>query len=117
LAFLLVSARVPAELRPGPIGAYVSAGLSISLMTASVAALMRIQRARMAMLCIAIVYFGTIAVQNLAILAESSASAYASMGPKFVANVGRSSIEIVINAWALCSAKTIAFFSARRNEC
>ena len=37
------------------------------------------------------------------------------MSQKLVSNGGRATIEIAVNAWALLSAKTVAFFNSRRD--
>lgn len=115
LLFVLISPQAPAELRPGFARALTAGGIAMFLVVASIAALMGRQQARLGMLGAALVFFGTLAIQNILLIAELSGTGDPKMFQKLGSNVVRSTIEIAINAWALLSAKTVAFFSSRQS--
>ncbi len=115
LLFILISPQAPAELRPGFARALAAGGIAMFLVVASIAALMGRQHARLGMLGAALVFFGMLAIQNILLIAELSDTGDPKMFQKLGSNVARSTIEIAINAWALLSAKTVAFFSSQQS--
>lgn len=116
VAYLLLSSNpnIPESLRPTGFTTLLALGTSGLLIVASALALLRVQFARWLMLAAALVFFGILAYQSLSILVSSGSSLPAAVAPKLWANVVRNTSEIVINAWALLSPKTAAFFSGSR---
>ena len=115
LLFVLISPQAPAELRPEFARALAAGGMAMFLVAASIAALMGRQQARLGMLGAALAFFGTLAIQNIFLIAELSGTGDPKMFQKLGSNVVQSTIEIGIDAWALLSAKTVAFFSSRQS--
>jgi len=108
MVFLLISARVPASLRPGVWG-LVSAGVLGSLLIIySVLALMGRPAARNSLLMVATIFYGTIIAQNALVLTGFSDSLVPSR--KLVIDIVRHSISLAITWWGLASAKTVQFF-------
>ena len=116
VAFLLLSSNpnIPESMRPGLSTTLLALGTAGLLIVASVLALLRLQFARWLMLAAALIFFGILGFQSLALLVSSGASLPAEAAPKLWANVIRNTLEIAINAWALLSAKTGSFFRGSR---
>src|SRR6185312_3799114 len=116
VAFLLLSSNpnIPASVRTGLSTSLLALGTASLLILASVLALLRVQFARWLMLAAALIFFGILGFQSLALLVSSGSSLPAEVAPKLWANVIRNTLEIAINAWALLSAKTGAFFLGGR---
>jgi hypothetical protein len=116
VAFLLLSSNpnIPESTRPGLSTTFLALGTAGLLILASVLALLRIRFARWLMLAAALLFFGILGFQNLALLVSSGTSLPAEAAPKLWANVIRNTLEIAINVWALLSAKTGAFFLGSR---
>ena len=116
VAFLLLSSNpnIPESVRPGLSTTLLALGTAGLLILASVLALLRVQFARWLMLAAALIFFGILGFQSLALLVSSGPSLPAEATPKLWANVIRNALEIAINVWALLSAKTAAFFLGRR---
>lgn len=116
VAFLLLSSNpnIPENLKPGLSTLLLALGTAGLLILASVLALLRVQFARWLMLAAALLFFGILGFQNLALLVSSGSSLPAEVTSKLWANVIRNTLEIVINAWALLSAKTATFFLGSR---
>ena len=114
--FLLLSSNpnIPESVRPGFLTSLLALGTAGLLILASVLALLRVQFARWLMLAAALIFFGILGFQSLALLVSAGSSLPAEAAPKLWANVIRNALEIAINAWALLSVKTAAFFAASR---
>jgi hypothetical protein len=112
VAYLLLSTNpnIPASVRPGLFSTLVALGTAGSLVIASVLALMRVRIARWLMLAAALLFFGILGYQSLAMLMWGDPTFAAEMAPRLWANVIRNAIEISINIWALVSAATADFF-------
>jgi hypothetical protein len=112
VAYLLLSTNpnIPASVRPGLFSTLVALGTAGSLVIASVLALMRVRIARWLMLAAALLFFGILGYQSLAMLTWGDPTFAAEMAPRLWANVIRNAIEISINIWALASAATADFF-------
>lgn len=96
----------------GPFTAFFGFIAASFLIAASILALLRRKNSRWLMLAAACSYFGIIAAQNiLVILFDPSIPGAATQ--KLWTSAGRSTLEVAINVWALCSAKSIAFFEGR----
>lgn len=96
----------------GPFTAFLGFIAASLLIAASILALLRRKNSRWLMLSAACSYFGIIAAQNiLIILFDPSIPGAATQ--KLWTSAARSTLEIAINVWALCSAKSIAFFEGR----
>jgi hypothetical protein len=67
------------------------------------------------MLVAALLFFGVLVIQNLYFLV-SLGELPAKATSKLWTNTIRSTIEIVINVWALLSVKTSAFFLGKNSE-
>ena len=116
VAYLLLSSNpnIPESVRPGRFTTLFALGTSGLLIIASVLALLRIRFARWLMLAAALIFFGILAFQSFSLLVSSGAALPADATPKLWANVIRNTLEIAINAWALLSAKSTAFFIGSR---
>ena len=116
VAFLLLSSNpnIPESVKPGPSAALFALGTAGFLIVASVLALFRVKFSRWLMLTAALIFFGILGLQSLALLVSSGASLPVGTTPKLWANVIRNALEIAINAWALLSAKTCMFFVGSR---
>ena len=116
VAFLLLSSNpnIPESVKPGPSAALFALGTSGFLIVSSVLALLRVKFSRWLMLAAALIFFGILGFQSLALLVSSGASLPAGATPKLWANVIRNALEIAINAWALLSAKASTFFMGNR---
>jgi hypothetical protein len=110
LAFLLLSSRVPAELRPPAWSAALSSLLAAFLIVSCVLALLGYRPARWLALGSAVLFFGILLTQSLLLLVQSGASLPHVPPRKLWANVVRNSIEIALNLWVFLGAKTAAFF-------
>lgn len=112
IAFLLLSSNpnIPQSVKPGLFATLLTLGTTVFLILSSVLALLGVHFARWLMLAGALIFFGILGFQNLALLVTSGPSLPAETTPKLWANVIRSALEIAINVWALLSAKTAAFF-------
>lgn len=112
LAFLLASSRVPEALRPSSAAAIYAVIAPTFLIVASVFALLGKSYGHRLMLAAALIFYGTLIVQNLLI----AGSANDALGPggaaKAVANAVRATLELAINLWALLSLKTRQYFGA-----
>jgi hypothetical protein len=91
VVFLLLSSNpnIPESVRPGLSTALLALGTAGLLILASVLALLRVQFARWLMLAAALIFFGTLGFQSLALLVSSGASLPAAATPKLWANVIR----------------------------
>ncbi|WP_313915095.1 hypothetical protein [Tahibacter sp.] len=108
VAFLSLSPQIPDAFRTG-VGNTVVFALSTGLLIAwSVLALMGKPWARYLMLAAALLFYGGILIQNIQIY-RSAADAHLATAP-LIAQVAAGVIEIVINLWALLSAKTRRYF-------
>ena len=116
VTFLLLSSNpnIPEILRPGLSTTLLALSTSGLLIVASVLALFRVPFGRWLMLAAAVIFFGVLGFQSLLPLVSSGASLPSYATPKLWANVIRNALEIAINAWALLSAKTAAFFLGNR---
>lgn len=88
--------------------------LGVALIASSALALLGKPWARWLMLAAAAVYYGTLVVQNLQLM--STPDLAEPFRQKLVTNVGRSLLELAINAWALLSLKTRRYFSRSPNQ-
>ncbi|HEX7732699.1 MAG TPA: hypothetical protein VF415_08640 [Rhodanobacter sp.] len=116
VTYLLLSSNpnIPESLRPTPSTTLLALGTSGLLVIASLLSLLRVQLARWLMLAAAFIFFGILGFQSLSLLVSSGSPLPAGVTPKLWANVIRNTLEIAINAWALLSAKTAAFFQGSR---
>jgi hypothetical protein len=112
VAYLLLSTNpnIPASVRPGLFTTLVALGTAGSLVVASVLALLRVRIARWLMLAAALLFFGLLGYQSVAMLMWGDPSFAAGMAPRLWANVIRNIVEISINVWAIVSAATADFF-------
>ena len=112
LAYLLLSSNphIPSGLRPGLFTTLLSLATSAALIVASVLALFGLKFARRFMLIAALIFFGILGYQSLAIIMWGDTPLATELTPRLWTNVIRNALEIGINVWALCSAKTAAFF-------
>jgi len=96
-----------------------SAGLALAvflgsaLIVSSALALFGKPWARYLMLAAAAAYYGTLVVQNLQLM--STPDLAEPFRQKLITNVGRSLLELAINAWALLSVKTRLYFERSPN--
>jgi|SRR5215469_4269256 len=113
VAFLLLSSNpnIPESLRPGFLATVIALGTAGLLIAASVLALLRVRIARWLMLASALIFFGILGYQSLAVLMAPELQAATEFTTKLWANVIRNALEIAINAWALLSTKTTDYFS------
>lgn len=111
LTFLLTSARVPAEVRPGIFTVASGGILACLLVIYSSLALAGRFHANRVLLLVATLYFGSIIIQNALPLLGLSDSVLPAR--KLTANVVRNAISLGINWWALTSGVTLAFFASR----
>ena len=114
VGFLLKSSKIPAEAVPATWSATLSILSAMTLISASILALLGLRRTRWFALVTAVAYFGIILVHNLLIYVDPQAIFGQPISDrdsrKLLAAVIRSSIEIGINVWAYLSVKTGAFF-------
>lgn len=107
--YLALSDQVPEAVRLTPTNLAIVVVAIGLLIVSSVFALMRRPWARWLMLAMALLFYGSIVIQNLLLYPEFR-DAGEPVRP-LVANVVRNSISIAITLWALLSAKTHAFFA------
>lgn len=88
--------------------------LGVALIASSALALLGKPWARWLMLAAAAVYYGTLVVQNLQLM--STPDLAEPFRQKLVTNIGRSLLELAINAWALLSWKTRRYFNQSPNQ-
>jgi hypothetical protein len=111
LAFLTMLSSIPEALRPDVISSLIAIALSGLLVISSILALLGKPRAGFLMLIIAVLFHGTLAVQNFLMLARPHELLGEGADTKLIANVVRSALEIAINCWALLSSKTREYFA------
>ena len=112
LAFLLISPKAPPELRPDIATAAAGGSLATFLIVSSVLLFFRIRRSRWLTFAAAILFYGTLVLQQVALLGQIGDTLTEQQRLKVLASSSRSIIEIVLNAWALFSAKTSRYFGA-----
>jgi len=110
IVFLLASTRVPVALRPGGVVAVSALGAPSFLIVASVIALLGKPYGRYLMLLAALVFFGTLIIQNVQLIGSANSALGQGTAPKVIANAVRASFELTINLWALLSSKTRQYF-------
>ena len=109
LWFMLVSDRVPVEVRPTPSGAVVSGFLAVFLIVSSLLALLGYPKARWPALIAAVLFFGILLLQSLLFIIHPSELLPEGSSRKLWANVVRNTIEISLNMWVFLGAKVAAF--------
>lgn len=110
LAFLLISPKAPPELRPDIAGVAVGGSLATFLIVSSVLLFFRVRHSRWLTFTAAIFFYGTLVLQQVALLVQIGDTLTEQQRLKVLASSSRSIIEIVLNVWALCSAKTSRYF-------
>lgn len=112
ITYLLFSSNpnIPNEIRPGVPNTILALGTSGLLIVSSILALLRIRFARWLMLFAAVVFFGILCVQNLAIVLTNGSALVEGAAPKLWMNAIRSALEMAFNVWVLLSARTALFF-------
>ena len=110
VAFLFMSSRVPVALRPSGVAAVFAVGAPCFLIVASAIALLGKPYGRYLLLAAALVFFGTLTVQNVLLIGSANNALGHGAASKVVANAVRASIELAINLWALLSTKTSQYF-------
>jgi len=112
ILYLLLGSSVPAAFAKTPISAISSAALPVILLTSSIFCLWGYRTAHAVTLTAALLFYGTVCAQHVAMLLAQDSNFTASVVLKLRAGVLRSLIEIGVNLWALLSPKTRSFFSA-----
>ena len=113
VAFLLLTSNpnIQEAIKLGLQATLLTLGTSVLLIVASILALLRIQSARWLMLGAALIFFGLLGYQSIALISSQGASLPHELVLKLWANIVRNSLEIIINAWALLSTTTAIYFS------
>lgn len=113
LALLLTSNKVPAVLVPGSRTIIVTCALSALLVASSILAFRRAPHSRWLTFVAAILFFGTLVLQQMAALSLYGDKLTEHQRLSALAGCTRSVVEIALNAWALFSAKTARYFASR----
>lgn len=110
LAFLVMSPRVPDALRPGGAAAVLAVGAPSFLIVASITALSGKPCGRYLMLLAAVIFYGTLIVQNVLLLGTAQGALGQAGAAKVAANAVCASLELLINLWVLLGFKTRQYF-------
>ncbi len=108
LTLILARPELRGQMGTSTAGLALAMPLGIALIVSSALALTGKPWARWLMLAAAAVYYGTLVAQNLQLMSAPDLTDL--FRQKLVTNVGRSLLELAINAWALFSAKTRLYF-------
>jgi hypothetical protein len=111
LGYIAFSSNVPVTVRPSAYTAVLAITTATIMVASSVLALFGKPRSSYFMLAGALLFYGILAAQNAVILYGPHAWLGPEASTKLAANVVRSGIEILINVWALLTAKTRTFFT------
>jgi hypothetical protein len=111
LGYIALSSNVPAAVRPSAYTVVLAITTATLMVASSVLALFGKPRSPYFMLVGALLFYGILAAQNAVMLYEPHAWLGPEAGTKLAANVVRSGLEILINVWALLTAKTRTFFA------
>jgi hypothetical protein len=110
LSFMLISDRVPIEVRPTGFRAASSAFIAAFVILSSILALLRYPRARWFALGAALIFFGLLLFQSFILIVSPSDALPEGSAPKLWANVVRNSIEISLNLWVFLGSKVATYF-------
>ena len=113
LVFLLTSDKVPTELVPDITTIILAGVLSSFLIVTSILAFRRAPYSRWLTFIAAILFYGTLVLQQSAALYQLGDTLTEHERLKVLVRCTRSMIEIALNAWALFSAKTAHYFVFR----
>ena len=92
---------------------WVSTAMAGTLIIASILVLLTRRNSHLAMLGIAVIFYGALIYQSAALLGMTSAPY--TPDSKLWANIVRLSLELALTVWATLSSKTRLYFAARFN--
>jgi hypothetical protein len=111
LGYIAFSSNVPVVVRPSAYTALLAVTTATLLVSSSVLALLGKPRSPYFMLASALLFYGILVAQNAVMLYGPHDWLGPEAGTKLTASVVRGCIEILINVWALLTAKTRSFFA------
>jgi hypothetical protein len=89
----------------------VAVSLATFLIVASVLAFLRVRHSRWLAFLAAVLFYGVLVLQQTVLLAQLADTITEQQRLRVIASTTRSALEILLNAWALFSAKTSRYFA------
>ena len=111
LGYVSTSSNVPSVIRPSGFTTAIAISTAGFLIVSSASALLGKSFGRQLMLAAALLFYGILVAQNANMLAQPHEWLGPSANTKLTASVIRGCFEILINVWALLSAKTRGYFA------
>ena len=115
LVFLARDSDVATKIRLDSLSIFLGAALAVTLISASIFALLGKRNCHYIMLGVAALYFGLVIFQNVSLLSKASALFNEDGEIRLWSNIVRTGLELALNCWAVLSGKTRAFFASRQD--